>query len=148
MLHFPFLSSIPWDSFPLPRASCSMSDIYLLVCHMDISENTHSAFPPTQYHFEIDACYSLQALVSDCCLVFFQKDIPYFNYQFPSRQISQLFPTTAINNAVKSIILIGPVGTCVRLTLRWHFSSVVPGLIGSANSWTLSRPTRSEILEV
>lgn len=102
MLHFPFLSSIPWDSFPLPRASCSMSDIYLLVCHMDISENTHSAFPPTQYHFEIDACYSLQALVSDCCLVFFQKDIPYFNYQFPSRQISQLFPTTAINNAVKS----------------------------------------------
>ena len=46
----------------------------------------------------------MKAIISNCCVVFFQKHTPHFNYQFPQRL--ELSPPTAINNTVMNTTLI------------------------------------------
>ena len=46
----------------------------------------------------------MKATISNCCVVFFQKHIPHFNYQIHLRL--ELSPPTAINNAVMNTTLI------------------------------------------
>lgn len=81
--------------------------------------------------FEICVWYYMKAIISNCCVVFFQKHTPHFNYQFPQRL--ELSPPIAINNAVMNTALISsqnPVETCPPGCV---FQGLFPGSIKSAS---------------